>query len=568
MKLKNNTKEKSVLKKIESRANYLIKHNYNKYIHTNYNLNLIENIMSNSRCHIVAIFKDNLINDDVYEYLRRFYKYYETKSRINKLCYYHIQTSVIFPNYFPLIESKYLYRSVVKKQRIIDEQQELEDKYKKRNKKNEKNDNGGDLFTSTVYDEILNGSESVMRIVFGLDKNKYNLKKHVNNKDNNIKNYLIDDSKENNLDINKDSLEIDELINEIDKIEKNITLNNKHKNIVDYNLNNKNIKPKLKLVAKELNENKIQSKNNDLINSITNNSTNVTSSSNNIKTTVNLKIKNNNNNYNFFPNNNNNIATKKLKLNKNLINIIKNSQDKVNYNININEIKASENKNDLTTPYRTLYDLNFILKNPLINNLIKTDVNIKNKNNINLNSKNYNYHFNRKNSITNSNKKLNSLGKEKKIPKIDLGKLDKNNINYNNNILTITNRKKSRNINEIFKGISNTISKSYRKRNKNFIKNIINPTLSLSPLHKKQKNIFRKENNAKFLYNNNNINNNFNNSKSIKTMSCKKDNKSYVSNKNLKINEYNFKKNNFLNINLNNKENKEFNIHKKLKTDF
>ena len=144
------------------------------------------------------------------------------------------------------------------------------------------------------------------------------------------------------------------------------------------------------------------------------------------------------------------------------------------------------------------------------------------------------------------------IAKEKKIPKIDISKLDTNNIN---NILTTSNRTKSRNFNEIFKGIS----KSYRKYNKNSIKNIINPTLTLSPLNKRQKNFFRKESNMKFLYTNSS------NSKSIKAMSCKKNNENYLSNKKLRINEYIFKKNNYLNVNLNEKENKEYITNKKLK---
>ena len=537
-----NNKENSLLKNIEFRANYLLKYNYKKYIHVNYNIALIENIMSNGRCHAVAVFKDYLINDDIYEYLRRFYKNFEIKPRLKKLFYYHFETSAIFPNYFPLTESKkYLYRSVVKKQRIINEQQDLEDKKYKIKSKNEDNDK---LFTSTIYDEILDGSESVMRIVFGLDKNKYNLKEYANIKDN----------KDDSPYLNKDSFELNTLINEIDKAENNITPNNKNKNnknIIEYNLNakNKNSKPKLKLVSKELNDNdnnKIKSKN-DLLNSITNNSTNITNSSNNIKANINLTIKPtiNDNKDSLFTEN------KKLKLNKNIINIIKNNREKIKNIYFNNDLKILENKKIAPIPYRTLFGLNFILKNQLINNLIKNDSNIKNHNKDNLNTKKFNYYLKNK-KTSNSIKNFNLIAKEKKIPKIDISKLDTNNIN---NILTTSNRTKSRNFNEIFKGIS----KSYLKYNKNSIKNIINPTLTLSPLNKRQKNFFRKESNMKFLYTNNS------NSKSIKAISCKKNNENYLSNKKLRINEYIFKKNNYLNVNLNEKENKEYITNKKLK---
>ena len=166
---------KSLIKKIESRASYLYKYHYQKYIHMHYNNLIVENLMCNGRCHLVAVFKNYLIEDDNSEYLRRFYRYKESAPRLKKLFLYHDETSVIFPNYTPLIESKYLYNNVIKKQRVIDEQQDLENKrnelkLKKKNKENLKKDEK--VFNSTVFGEILTSSESVLRIVFGIEKNK------------------------------------------------------------------------------------------------------------------------------------------------------------------------------------------------------------------------------------------------------------------------------------------------------------------------------------------------------------------------------------------------------------
>jgi hypothetical protein len=146
MKKENFNNRNLLLKKIEKRANYLLKHNYNKYIHSNINNLIIESIMCNGRCHIVSIFKNYLIEDDFSEYIHKFYKLEIAQDMLKDLFYYHLQTSFIFPNYCPLIESKYLYNNVVRKQRIIDEQQEIEDennskdnkKKKKKKKKKEK----------------------------------------------------------------------------------------------------------------------------------------------------------------------------------------------------------------------------------------------------------------------------------------------------------------------------------------------------------------------------------------------------------------------------------------------
>ena len=328
----------SILKMMEIRANYLFKYNYRKYSHVNYNSLLIENIMSNGRYRIVSIFKNYLIEDDYSEFLRRYYKYNEIRERLKKLCDYHLQTSVIFPNYFPLIESKYLYTSVVRKQRIIDEQQENEDKKNELQNINitkEKNEKKNDkLFTCSIYNEILNSSESVMRIIFGIEnKNK--------NKKNNLKNFFINNNNENknnknskifnnNEEKDKDSFELYNIINEISKVEKNIISKNDINRDLDIiNFNNKNIKnkPKLQMITKNINISKNKDRLQDLFNNITNNSTNITNSSNNIK-----KINNINNIDNYYTTNN------KLKINKNIINSIKKSKKKLNYNCISNKV--------------------------------------------------------------------------------------------------------------------------------------------------------------------------------------------------------------------------------------
>lgn len=526
----------SILKMIEIRANYLFKYNYKKYSHVDYNSLLIENIMSNGRYRIVSIFKNYLIEDDYSEFLRRYYKYNEIIERLKKLCNYHLQTSVIFPNYFPLIESKYLYTSVVKKQRIIDEQQENEDKkndLQNINAAKEKNAKKNDkLFTCSIYNEILNSSESVMRIIFGIEnKNKSkknNLKNcFINNDNNNNKtSKIINNSEEKD----KDSFELYNIIDEISKVEKNIISKNDINRDLDIiSFNNKNIKnkPKLQMITKNINISKNKDRLQDLFNNITNNSTNITNSSNNIK-----KINNINNVDNYYTTNN------KLKINKNIINSIKKSKKKLNYNCISNKVLLTPKpKKILTKPHCLLYGFNFTLKNPLINNLNSINVN-NNKKNKNGNSpysnyKNYFNIFKNNSSFINKMFKFNSTIKQnkthKKIPKIDLTKLNK----FNTNFITITNRnkKKSRNIYEAFKNIPNTVSKSYNIQNKNKIKKILNPTITLSPLCKKSKNIFRNEN-KKFLF--------YQNNKNVKSMSYNnKKNKNFInSKKRLMINEY------------------------------
>ena len=163
------------IKQLKSRAMDYCYDDYYDFAHIDLDILIIENLMCNGRCHLVAVFKNYLIEDDKSEYLRRFYKKKESTPRLKKLFAYHDETSVIFPNYVPLAESKYLYNNVIKKQRVIDEQQSLE-KVRKDNKgrrhssiKKEER-----MFNSTIVGEILTSNKSVIRIMFGLDETEKN----------------------------------------------------------------------------------------------------------------------------------------------------------------------------------------------------------------------------------------------------------------------------------------------------------------------------------------------------------------------------------------------------------
>ena len=77
----------------EKRANSLIYENYNK-VATSYNLLVLDNILSNGKYHIVALFKEFLIIDDNSEFLKRYYKkknlYQELKKYQNIIMKLHL----------------------------------------------------------------------------------------------------------------------------------------------------------------------------------------------------------------------------------------------------------------------------------------------------------------------------------------------------------------------------------------------------------------------------------------------------------------------------------------------
>ena len=582
---------KTLLKKIEFRASYLYKYYYKKYIHYHYNNLIVENLMCNGRCHLVAVFKNYLIEDDNSEYLKRYYRYKESAPRLKKLFLYHDETSVIFPNYTPLIESKYLYNNVIKKQRVIDEQQDLENirNDQKLNKRKKENINKEDkVFNSTVFGDILTTSESVLRIIFGIENNNKNKN---NNKDNLNENQEKNKNIDNNDNINSDSdyEEIKQLIKKVETIEENINKANSNNTLVGYKLGSNNaLKYKLKLLNNP-NNTHIKNKNSDKLINITNNSTNITSSSNNNNINSNLNLNKIKNNQNLGPKNN-------FELSKNLLNIQKmrnslvitnhnktNTIDKNNYNDNLKIF--NHKKNNSTIPNRTLYGYNFSSNNNnLLSNLINQEKKKNYKNNSNsqsnntsrANTNNNNYIYNNNfphNSKIPNNIKFNSSNKSNKalnkIPKIDIHKLEMINRN-NDRLLTLTNRNTNRNHHnhilnnpnlffietEVLKSERNIMKK--RTKKKDSIKNHISP-ITFSPSNYKSKVIFGRNSNTKLI---------IINEQNLKSIGQNKNNRQYFSNKNINnksskkliINEYNFKTNSNI-INNGNYTNKLYRKH-------
>ena len=573
MNKENKSNYNSIIKKIKSRAAYLCKHHYKKYFHRSYNKLMIENLMSNGKCHLVAVFKNYLIQDDISDYLRRFYTYEESIPRLKKLFKFHQETSVIFPNYTPLIESKYLYNNVIKKQRIIDAQQDLEEKRnnsksnKKKNK--EKNYTDENIFNSTILGDILSPSESVLRIIFGIEKKEKKLNIMDQDVPDNLDKIKEKDDYNGNDYEKSEYFEMKNLIKEVENAEENIkSLNNN--SLVGYKLNNNNaLKYKLKLISSP-NNNQTKNKNYEKLNSITNNSTNITSSSfinniNSIKLQSNPKLK--------FKDGI--MHSQKGKINYNnknsltlTISDIKN-KDK-NFSIssynNKNIASTTHKKNKSTIPTKTLYGSNFLINNNYLNNLIKCEKRAISKHNsnshsintsrLNTNSHNKfilnnNFPFNSKINPLNINNKTTSSVKSNKllgkVPKMDMKKLQIINKKGNNKIFATTNRSINRNHNyilnnpnlffgntELLQSERNIMKK--RNQKKELIKNAMTPMINFSPSNSKTKTVFGEKKNNRQIILDNKLNlksiNQYN--KNYQNLSIKKSNKTT---KKLSINE-------------------------------
>ena len=332
---------------------YVHKYFLNFYRNTknDYNVRMIEDILNNESTHLVAEFKDYLIMGDITEFLQKSYNIQECKKYLPKIYEYYNSCSVIFPNYVTLHESKYIYKSIRKKQKVIDNQQEQEEKQEKIKKGDIKLDDNEEFFSSKTFYSILDQTNtSNVKYFFGINDN-------------------------NNIDANETPNNIVEKLEQAEKdaLQKKISLvKNIKTSIVDINNSNNNNNNN----NNNLNDNSnIHKNNNSFYNNIINNSkiyikNKILKERNKNKgniqyfnTQKKTEIKNNNSNMNI-----NNINLNQQNSNKITINSyvskksIKNENDyskkHIKSSISINDTE-NDNSNKAYNNYITFYGNNF-----------------------------------------------------------------------------------------------------------------------------------------------------------------------------------------------------------------
>ena len=418
------------IKKI-AHCNFMNQHYKNKDF---YNIKVIDEIIHNESSHVVAEFKDYLIKGDNSEFLMQYYKKKESFNLLPKIFECYISCSVIFPNYVILPESKYIYKNIKKKQRVIDIQQEQEDR--EENIKNGlfEQEKEPTIFTTQAFDSILNQTDtSAVRQIFEISHEKiedcsFGLIQLMNNIENAEKK-AGNNSKKNKINVCKLKKGNNEFQNQY---KKNITLND-----VNYNKKFQSAFNNKKGEGGIFNENKLMQKNNLYnLNNIDYEKNDF--NKNNLKQLLRQVTDNNNNNNNYRHKKNNNFSTQVTHIDS-CNNHIKNAFDlkgiesiqKVGKNTkNIKEQKNDKdkekinNKNNSQT-YSSLKELDNNDKN--INNYIKENNLQKDKKNLfpNKNKENIENNF----SINQSDIKIKM--KEKPINKPTKHK--KENMSRNNN---------------------------------------------------------------------------------------------------------------------------------------
>ena len=340
---------------LTSKKNLSLK--YNSF-ENSYTLVCINNLIYTENCHIVARFKDFLYYDDDTEFLNKFFIKNEQKKILSKIFNFYSKYCKVFPNYMILPENEFLYRNLRKKQKLIDQfneikKEEEENRKHLRLRKNIDNENNYVIFGKKEHDSIdkykpsFTQSTIIMTDYLNFNNNskeKYSSKflNDINNSKNSITISL--NYNNNNLDINDINSSEITLISITNLIKK--TPSKTEKNSGNKNINNKLAftppKNKTKTEKFNVNEEKSGSNINDDLKkkyiSYYENKKNGNSKyfSNNIKM-------NNTNNYNYSTNASNKINTNKKYIVSSKKNSINNNNNIILNKNNISQGKASNN---------------------------------------------------------------------------------------------------------------------------------------------------------------------------------------------------------------------------------
>ena len=142
------------LRKLEQRAYHkLVKHHCKPIWF--YNRKMINDILTNEKTHYVETFKEYLLYEDYNEFIRQYYGKTLIEIKLRKILNFYDKFSKIYPNYTVLRESKYLYKNIKRKQKVINQINENKNKEKENlinadiSNTNSKNTS---LYNKTIFD--------------------------------------------------------------------------------------------------------------------------------------------------------------------------------------------------------------------------------------------------------------------------------------------------------------------------------------------------------------------------------------------------------------------------------
>ncbi len=169
-----------------------------------HDVKVINDIIYNEKTHFVEMFKEYLLYEDNNEFLNRYYKTTEICNKLPRILNFYDQYSRIYPNYTVIPESKYMYKNIKRKQKVIDQIQFHIYDYD--NEEEEEAENlSSNIFDTNVMNSINSFTMSLYTNYSSFNKNNsksdidtQNLIKKINYYDNQTKNKNINNKIINN----------------------------------------------------------------------------------------------------------------------------------------------------------------------------------------------------------------------------------------------------------------------------------------------------------------------------------------------------------------------------------
>ena len=388
---------------LENLARHKLIKRYDKPL-SYHDMKMINDILYNEKTHYVEAFKEYLIYEDYNEFLKRYYKRSELRIKLPKILNFYEKYSKIYANYTVIPESKYMYKNIKRKQKMIDQMQNNDIN----NSDNEEEEEENEEISNTVF------SSKVMLSTLNKSDN--------GNTEQSINNFV---SQINDIEVKANQTKTNVENKKIKKIHKNIILPNKMNKILMIKNSKQNSKNKIQINDKEnfLNSkrnNSNNSKNKNIEVQFTYSKKSIQKELNNINNkTNNNEIINSNRNYN---SNNSNFQNTKPK-NSNMI-LINDYMSKIHYSNsnsilnNNNSIGNNTNNSNTFHSHKNSMKMNDFSKQKIRQNIIyhskcfgmkenMSETNISYNNNIyNIN----NYFSNQDNNFKHNNKYKLSLG--------------------------------------------------------------------------------------------------------------------------------------------------------------
>ena len=182
----NNNNQFQYFLSLVDRARYILIKRYDKPL-SFHDVKMINDILYNEKNHYVEAFKEYLIYEDYNEFIKRFYKSSEIKIKLPKILIFYEKYSKIYANYTVIPESKYMYKNIKRKQKMIDQIQNnnINSEYEEDEESNE--DMSNTVFSSAVINSIYKKTLTISN----KSMNSKNTEQSINNfldKINNIEN--------------------------------------------------------------------------------------------------------------------------------------------------------------------------------------------------------------------------------------------------------------------------------------------------------------------------------------------------------------------------------------------